>query len=155
MYGLADLPMISPKVQGSILDTNKTVILDVGGDPAGCKVLRRFEEAIKKRSYEMLLVVNTQRPFTSNEIEINEMKNNLESISELKVTELVCNANLMEFTSIEIIQTAIKIIKNVALENNLIFNKYLVLNDSDNIYPTEIEGIKKIVLEYFLKKPWE
>ncbi|HNV62858.1 MAG TPA: hypothetical protein PKN54_07880, partial [Candidatus Cloacimonas acidaminovorans] len=50
-YKHSDLPMISPRVKGAIQNKAKTVILDVGGDPAGCRTLGRFEEPIKTRGY--------------------------------------------------------------------------------------------------------
>ena len=55
-YKHADLPMISPRVRGMILKTDKTVILDVGGDPTGARALGRFVAEIKKRGYEMHFV---------------------------------------------------------------------------------------------------
>ncbi len=151
----ADIPMLSPRVMGAVQHHESTVILDVGGDPAGCRILARYVLNIKKRSYEMRLVVNTKRPFTSNEEEIISMLDMLESASELKVTELVCNTNLMEFTDKNIIREGLKIVNNVAIEKNLKFENYLVLKKYTEIIPDEIEGKKKIVLNYYLSKPWE
>ena len=155
-YGMADLPMISPRVQGAIDDPNKLVILDVGGDPVGCKVLRRFEDAIKKRRYQMSFVVNTMRPFTSSVAEIIEMKRSLEGMSRLQVTEVVCNANLLKLTDLSLIEEAIEMLLEVSEKENVGFSKYLVMSpDGDAKYPEEIEGVKRVLLDYYLKKPWE
>ena len=43
----ADLPMLSPRIMGAVQNYNKTVILDVGGDPAGCRTLARYVTNIK------------------------------------------------------------------------------------------------------------
>ena len=153
-YRNTDIPMISPMVRGAIMNLNKTVVLDVGGDPAGSRALGRFVDDISKRPYIMQLVVNTKRPFTSNVEEIIKMKDMLEYTSKLKVTELICNTNLMELTDEKLITEGINIIKEVAQKESLLFDKYLVLNDS-NTYPDTIQGIQKINLEYFLRKPWE
>ena len=154
-YRNADIPMISPMVKGAIMNLDKTVILDVGGDPAGSRALARFADDICKRPYIMQLVVNTKRPFTSNVEEIIIMKEKLEYTSKLKVTELICNTNLMDLTDEKLITEGINIIKEVASKEALIFDKYLVLNDKDNTYPDTIQGVSKINLEYFLMKPWE
>ena len=151
----ADIPMLSPRVMGAVQNHESTVILDVGGDPAGCRILARYVSNIKKRGYEMRLVINTKRPFTSNEEEILTMLDMLESVSKLKVTELVCNTNLMEFTDENIITEGLKIINNVAIEKDLKFKNYLVLKKYTEIIPDEIEGKKKKVLNYYLSKPWE
>ena len=72
-FSHADLPMISPRIKGAIEDKNRLVILDVGGDPAGCRALGRFEDSINTRGYHTRLVVNTSRPFTTNTSEVLAM----------------------------------------------------------------------------------
>jgi len=131
------------------------VILDVGGDPAGCRTLGRFEERIKERGYQMQLVVNTMRPFTSSAAEILQMKDGLEFTSRLKVTELVCNTNLMEFTDQNVLEEGIAITQSVADLAGLSFSKYLVLDAYSELVGDGILGKKREVMTYTLKKPWE
>jgi len=151
----ADLPMISPKIMGAVKNYEKNVILDVGGDPAGCRTLARYIPTIQKRGYEMQLVINTKRPFTSNKKEILEMIQMLEDASKLQVTEIICNTNLMEFTTEEIVENGIQTIDETAKERNIIFEKYLVLDKYASKISENIFGKKKIVMNYFLIKPWE
>ncbi len=151
----ADLPMLSPRIMGAVQNEESLVILDVGGDPAGSRTLARYVENIKKRSYEMHLVINTKRPFTSNEAEIKIMLNMLEASANLRITEFICNANLMEFTDREVVEKGIRIIDNVAKELNRKFEKYLVLQTYEDRIPDNLGGKQKRVLKYFLHKPWE
>ncbi|MCF7814414.1 MAG: hypothetical protein K9N40_08045 [Candidatus Cloacimonetes bacterium] len=151
----ADLPMLSPRIMGSVENLESTVILDVGGDPTGCRTLARYVQKIKERSYEMHFVVNTKRPFTSDKNEIITMKNSLEGVANLKITHLICNTNLMEYTDEETITKGVKILNKVAEDTNLIFEKYLVLSTYDEKIPDNILGKEKHVLKYFLNKPWE
>ncbi len=151
----ADLPMLSPRISGTLTHETKNVILDVGGDPAGCRTLARYIPTIKKRGYEMQLVINTKRPFTSNKKEIREMIAMLEEASKLEVTEIVCNTNLMEFTTQEIVENGIQIIDETAIEKSIKFEKYLVLDKYADVIPENILGKKKIKMNYFLNKPWE
>lgn len=151
----ADLPMISPRIRGAIENQNRTVILDVGGDPAGCRALGRFTEEIIKRGYEMLFVVNTNRPFTSNVDEIIKMKEMLEFSSKLQVTELICNTNLMDFTDENLVRTGIRIISDTAAKTKLKFDKYLVLDKYQDRVGDQLEGKQREVMTYTLMKPWE
>lgn len=151
----ADLPMISPRIRGMIMKTNRTVVLDVGGDPAGARTLGRFVPEIKKRGYELHFVVNTNRPFTSNIAEIKQMMEMIESLSTLKVTELICNSNLMEFTDQSVVSDGIAIVNEVAEDLKLPFKKYLVLDKFSDIIPDKIAGKNRVILKYFLNKPWE
>ncbi|MDY0217806.1 MAG: hypothetical protein RBR14_00420 [Candidatus Cloacimonas acidaminovorans] len=154
-YKHSDLPMISPRVKGAIQNKAKTVILDVGGDPAGCRTLGRFEEPIKTRGYNMLYIVNTMRPFTSTPEEIISMKEALEATSRLKITEIICNTNLMDETTAEIVLKGIKIVEKAAELSGLPFKTYLVLNKYEKIVPDKLGGKKREVMAYNLKKPWE
>lgn len=154
-YKHSDLPMISPRVKGAIQNKAKTVILDVGGDPAGCRTLGRFEEPIKTRGYNMLYIVNTMRPFTSTPEEIISMKEALEATSRLKITEIICNTNLMDETTVEIVLKGIKIVEKAAELSGLPFKTYLVLNKHEKIVPDNLGGKKREVMAYNLKKPWE
>ncbi len=152
-FRFADLPMLSSKIMGVLKAGNNTVILDVGGDSAGCRTLARYLNVIKQRGYEMHFVINTKRPFTADEKGIIEMLEGLQRASKLKITELICNTNLMEFTDTDIVNNGIQIIQNVADSHSLKFEKYLVLDKYKN--KITIEHKTKIVLNYYLNKPWE
>ncbi|KQC05539.1 MAG: hypothetical protein APR54_08140 [Candidatus Cloacimonas sp. SDB] len=151
----ADLPMLSPRIMGAVQEENSVVILDVGGDPSGCRTLARYVENIKKRGYEMHLVINTRRPFTSTKKEIEAMMMMLESTADLQITELICNTNLMQYTDIAVIEDGIDLIQQVADEKKLQFSKYLVLKEYQEKIPPDLKGKNRIVLDYFLNKPWE
>lgn len=151
----ADLPMISPRIKGAIENYNKTVILDVGGDPAGCRALGRFVDPIAKRGYRMLFVVNTLRPFTTTPEEILVMKQGLEFSSKLQITEFVCNTNLMEHTTPELVSGGIRTVDEAARAAGITFYTYLVLSEYADLIPDGLEGKIREVMAYTLKKPWE
>lgn len=154
-YSHADLPMISPRIRGAIENYQKTVILDVGGDPAGCRTLGRFVAQIKARGYTLRLVVNTSRPFTTNKDEIMAMIEMLEFSAKLKVSELVCNTNLMEYTDKALVEAGIRVVQEVATQLNLVFDEYLVLDSYQDRVPEGILGKQRRVMGYTLQKPWE
>ncbi len=154
-YSYADVPMISPKIAGAIRQKNKVVILDVGGDPSGCRALARFTEAIIDRGYEMHYIINTFRPFTGNKLDVLAMIKNLESASKLIITELISNTNLLDETTEEIIAQGIRIIDNVSKETKKPFSKYLVLDKFTDKIGDGIGNKKRMILQYYLQKPWE
>lgn len=154
-FSHADLPMISPRVKGAIEDSSRLVILDVGGDPSGCRALGRFEHPIKARGYHTRLVVNTSRPFTSTVPEILVMIDMLEFSSRLKVHELICNTNLMQYTEQALVEEGIRIVEEAAKQAGLSFDTYLVLDEYADRVPDNLLGKKRLVMNYTLKKPWE
>ena len=151
----ADLPMLSPRIMGAVQNYEETVILDVGGDPAGCRTLARYVDNINKRGYQMHLVINTKRPFTSDAAGITEMLEMLRSASKLEITEFICNTNLMEHTTADIIEEGIKIIDKVAKKESIKFDSFTVLDKYIDDIPEAIEEKTRLILHYFLSKPWE
>ncbi|MBN2830143.1 MAG: hypothetical protein JXR56_07475 [Candidatus Cloacimonetes bacterium] len=151
----ADLPMISPRIRGAIQDKSKNVILDVGGDPMGCRTLGRFHNDINLRGYELQLVINTNRPFTSNPNDILVMMDMLQKTSGLKVTEFICNSNLMQFTDTEVVDTGISIVQEVSELTGIPFRKFLVLEDFAHLVPDNLQNKERHILHYYLKKPWD
>jgi hypothetical protein len=154
-YAHADVPMLSPRIMGAVEEYHRIPVLDVGGDPAGCRTLARYVNNIKKRGYQLKVVINTKRPFTSDYEGIIYMLETLEFSSRLKVTELVCNTNLMEHTDEEIVRGGIKLIDRVAKATNLKFTDYLVMDKYKDRISDGLEGKDRIVLQYHLNKPWE
>lgn len=154
-YNHAHLPMLTPRIMGAVEDMDRYVILDVGGDPAGCRTLARYVPNIKKRGYEMKVVINTSRPFTSDLDGILLMLETLEYSSKLKIDEIICNTNLMEHTNQDLIKDGIELIDKAAKIRDLKFEKYLIMDKFKDSIPDGILGKKRLLMQYFLNKPWE
>lgn len=87
-----DMPTVAPEVMSVFCKTDGVVIFDVGGDEDGAYALGQYSRFFDK--YEMYFVVNTKRPMTSSEGELEEMAHMIENASRLKITGIVNNTNL-------------------------------------------------------------
>jgi len=150
-----EIPMLSPRIRGSLMDPKKDIILDVGGNPQGMKVLGRYKQIIKKRGYDLRLVLNTRRPSSSDIRGIRNMFDEFEKISGLKITSVISNTHLMEHTNQSIIKEGIAIIDTAMKGKNIKFENFLVLEKYQKNVDEKILGKKKIVMNYYLSKPWE
>lgn len=100
-YSTADVPAISPEVYG-ILQSNKyEVILDVGGDPNGARVLGRYFQYFQEDNYNMWMVVNANRPNTQKSKEVIEYINIIQDSSRIAMTGLINNTHMIRETSKE------------------------------------------------------
>ncbi|HHT50356.1 MAG TPA: ATP-binding protein [Eubacteriaceae bacterium] len=100
-YSTADVPAISPEVYG-ILQSNKyEVILDVGGDPNGARVLGRYFQYFQEDNYNMWMVVNANRPNTQKSKEVIEYINRIQDSSRIAMTGLINNTHMIRETSKE------------------------------------------------------
>ncbi|WP_035219441.1 hypothetical protein [Desulfatibacillum aliphaticivorans] len=154
-YTHADLPMLSPRVKGAVKRTDRAVILDVGGDPMGARVLGRFSQDIMARAYSMTLIVNTRRPETEDLEKVLNMAAMIQRASGLQITELVANSHLMEFTDTEVVVEGIDVTREAARTLNAKFTRVCVLEDHlDNVDASALDA-ELVVLKKFMKKPWE
>jgi len=150
----ADLPLISPEIKGLIQNSNYHLILDVGGDDIGSVVLGNFEHFIKELDYEMLLVVNSYRPFTQNLSQIMQMAQEIENSSRLKITGIVSNPNLSTQTDEEVIRQGHTLIRQAAQKLNLTVRFICVDKRFSQKIKSEDFDEPIFYIERFMHLPW-
>lgn len=154
-FAHADLPIILPRIKSAIQAYDGILILDVGGDDAGSRVLSSLTDAFTPGDYEMLLVINANRPFTKDLAGCLNMLQKIEITSRLKFTGIISNTHLVEHTDSEAIYNGCKLAQMVSTETGLKFSfiaaEEKLLNDID------LKKIKVPVLSLnrLLLKPWE
>jgi len=96
----ADAASIPPEIYSVFDDSRDTrAIIDVGGDPAGAGVLGMFSKKIKDYNHEMIYVVNMYRPFIADVESAVDLARAIEEKSRLKVTSVINNSHIGEFTT--------------------------------------------------------
>ena len=115
----ADLPILSPGVRSLLLDTDWTVVLDVGGDEIGAIALGGFQAVFQAIEHQMLMVVNPYRPFTRDVDSIERMCREIERASRLKMQGLISNPNLGQVTMLEHVLSGHQIVAQAAQKLDL------------------------------------
>ncbi len=108
----ADLPIILPRIKGLIQQSEGQVILDVGGDDVGARVLASFAGAFGE--HEMLQVVNGFRPFTDTVEGCLQIMDEIQAASRLAMSGIISNAHLMDETTVETILEGAALAQKVA-----------------------------------------
>jgi MinD-like ATPase involved in chromosome partitioning or flagellar assembly len=154
-WAYADLPLISPEIKGLIQDADYHLILDAGGDDIGTVVLGNFKSFLKDSDYEMLLVVNSYRPFTQSIPQIKQMAQEIENTSRLKISGVISNPNLSTQTDEEIIKQGHILIKRAAQKLKLPL-KFICIDERFS-KKLKTENFKEAVfyIKRFMKLPWE
>ena len=94
----SELQTISPAIRAPLEDENCRVILDCGGDNTGAMVLNQFKKYFVDDAYQLLCVVNCNRPGTDTPEKAVEHIHAIEATTGLRVTGLVSNAHLIRYT---------------------------------------------------------
>jgi signal recognition particle GTPase len=112
-YQAADLPIILPEIRGAVLQGEGTLILDVGGDDVGARVLSSLADVLSSTPCEMLQVLNAKRPFTDTVEGCVKIRTEIEIASRLPITGLISNTHLLEETDVPTILEGLQLARDV------------------------------------------
>jgi len=96
---LADFetPALSPEIGGALQQHDLHVVLDVGGDPEGARLLGTYAHQISARGCDLWMVINPFRPEVSAR-GLAQQRRLIEDASNLHITGLVANPHLGPLT---------------------------------------------------------
>ncbi len=115
----ADLPVLSGEVYRMLHSEEHVVIIDVGGDSAGAKILGSLYDHLHGKTLHVYCVVNTKRPSTSIHQGILAYIRRISHVSRLPMTGLIHNTHLLDETSVDDICQGQKLVEEVAQETGL------------------------------------
>jgi hypothetical protein len=99
----ADLPIIVPQIRSCLRDDHSRLILDVGGDDLGARVLGSLSDVIPFDDTDCLLVLNFRRPSTPDPVRSAAMVREIEAVGRVPVSGLISNTHLMDETTPEVV----------------------------------------------------
>jgi len=154
-----DVSALPPDVYAVFSRREYRVVLDVGGDDLGAKVLSRYHDEIANDEYETYFVINTRRPETSSEDGVIKYIYEIEESSGFKVDFLVNNTNiLLDTTEKEIIEGG-KLVKRVSEKLGIPVGFTSGLTDlmihlqGKGLLPEKNDEV--LCLRKLIKLPWE
>jgi hypothetical protein len=156
----ADLPIILPQVKAFIKQGNGKLILDVGGDDLGARVLKHLKDDFIEGDYLLTMVVNANRPFTSSLDGARKVLDELEAASGLKIGGLVANTHLMDETTPDEVRRGYEFTKQMGKETGLpvvlVAAEYSLVDNSvpRGIRANEFE-CPVLPLYRFMLPPWK
>jgi len=151
----ADRPIIIPEIKGSIQSNDGYLILDAGGDDLGARVLASLRDAFEPGEYEMLLVLNKNRPFTATVDGARQIVSEIETASGLRFSGIISNTHLIEYTTPEGVIEGMQFAKSVSGLTGLPVRFVCALTEIiDRIKPDDME-YPDLPLQRSLLKPWE
>lgn len=139
-YSSVDVPALSPEIYSILQDENLEVVLDVGGNPNGARVLGRYHEYFKKDEYDMWMVVNGNRPETQDAKEVIKYIQSIQNTSRIFVTGLINNTHMLRETTKEDIIRGNQLVKEISQVTGLPIIYSAVIKEVVESIPTGIEG---------------
>ena len=151
----AELPIIIPEVRGHLGDPNRHVVVDVGGDDVGARVLRSLKDAIIVEDTEFIFVLNVLRPFTSTVQGASRIMREIEQAAGMKITALVANAHLMDDTDAEVLNNGYETTQRLAEQFQLPFLFMTVEEQvADQISSSDFD-VPLLQIRRLMQPPWQ
>lgn len=97
----ADVPSM-PRNMNTLLQSGETYgVFDIGSSSSGAKVLARYQKAIREQDYQVLMVLNANRPQSGNAEQAVHCLMDIEEATGLRVSGLINNTHLCQKTTQE------------------------------------------------------
>jgi hypothetical protein len=151
----ADLPIIVPQIRAALESSIGRVVIDVGGDDLGARVLSSMTDAFESADYEFLMVLNAKRPFTANVDGALRMMRLIESSSRLKFTGIVSNSHLIGETTPETVLEGIALSHAAGERADIPVVFACAMDEVVAIMDRDALSVPLMSLSRRMLKPWE
>jgi len=109
-----DAPVLPADIFSIFDDETYTGVFDIGGEDMGATVLGSMRKRIENADSQILMAVNTLRPFTSDPKQIAEMTAILSEAAGFKIDGYLHNTNLLEETTPAVIEEGERIMEEAS-----------------------------------------
>ena len=148
-----------PAEMNLVFETDRDVVMDVGGDDAGSVVLGRYHEQLSAVDYEMIYLINHYRNLTASPEETAEVLKEIEEASRCKASAVIANSHLKKETTWETVKNALPYAKETAKILDLPLKAVTIpkeLADDENVKAEMAkEDVNWYPVEIYVKAPWE
>ena len=153
----ADLPVLPEGVRQTLRYGAGEVVVDLGGDPTGARVLGGLRDALAPGA-KGLFVVNSCRPFTRTVEDASRAVSAIAAASGLPPSGIVANTHMADLTTEEHVVAGVSFARKLGEELDLpvVFCAAPAdLRSREDSIADRTGGIPILWLERFLRKPWE
>ncbi len=148
-----DLPAVPGTLWQPIMDPDTELIVDLGGDPSGARVIATFASELKAQGYESLLVLNQNRPETDTIEKVLRMMQEIEDVTGLAFSGLVCNTHMLNNTTYEDIERGYRLAEEVSEASGVPIAYLAAVPDLLSELPAEWVG-ERIPIGMHMRDEW-
>ena len=147
----ADVPALPAELHALLEDRAVRGVLDIGGDPSGARVLRRYRPRILKEDHQLLYIVNAARPEVRTAERSVEYLRGIEAVTGLACTGLVNNTHLCGETAPEDIREGAALAEEVSRMTGV----PVVCHVAEARFQDQLRDLALFPISIRMKKPWE
>jgi len=150
----SDLPIIVPQIRSHLRQDQSRLIMDVGGNDVGARVLGSLSDVVPRADTDCFLVLNFRRPGTPDPQKAVTVIREIGDVGRLPVSGLISNTHLMDETTPEVVIDGYRQALQTARLANVplvavIVGEGLVADLDGDLFECPIVSIRRIVLPPF------
>ena len=148
----ADVPSLPAELLALLENRTYRGVLDVGGDPSGARVLARWRPKILQEDFQVVYVVNANRPEVRTAGTAARYLRDIEEVTGLPCTGLVNNTHLCGETTPEEIRKGAALAEEVSGLTGI----PVICHAAERRFAEELPDLPLFLIdEIRMKKPWE
>lgn len=147
----ADVPALPAELLSIFEDRAVRGVLDIGGDPSGARVLARWRPNISREDFQVLYIVNANRPeVRTAESSISYLRG-IEAVTGLPCTGLVNNTHLCAETTPEEVRGGAALAEEISRLTGI----PVVCHTAEKRFLEELQDLPLFPIQIQMRKPWE
>lgn len=149
----ADVPALPPELLTILENRCVRGVLDIGGDPVGARVLARFQPKIVQEDYQLIYVLNANRPEVRSAESAIAYLRGIEATTGLTCTGIVNNTHLCGETTPAEIRKGAALAAAVSRETGI----PVLCHVAEERFAADLSDLPETVfpITIKMKKPWE
>ena len=149
----ADVPALPAELLTILEDRSLRGVLDIGGDPVGARGLARFQPKIVREDYQLLYVLNANRPEVRTPETAIAYLRGIEATTGLACTGIVNNTHLCGETTEDEIRKGAALAAEVSKETGI----PVLCHVAEEKFVSALSDLPETVfpITIKMKKPWE
>lgn len=147
----ADVPSLPAELLSVLEDRTSRGVLDIGGDPSGARVLARWQPQILREDFQVLYIVNANRPEVRTADSAIACLRGIEAVTGLPCTGLVNNTHLCGETTAEEIRRGAALAEEVSRHTGI----PVICHTAERKFAGQFQDLPLFPIEIHMKKPWE
>lgn len=148
-----DLPMVSADVLSPLQDETYSLVMDVGGDAVGARVIAQFHAYFKEGNYDMFCVVNRYREDTADLTGVMRQIRAIETTAGAKVTGLINNTHLVRETTVEDVLYGQELVEEVSRSSGIPVRYVSALETIAKDLPQNLQG-EIFPMRMYMRELW-
>ena len=149
----ADVPALPAELLAILENREIRGILDIGGDPVGARVLARFQPKIVQEDYQLIFVLNANRPEVREAESAVAYLRSIEAVTGLTCSGLVNNTHLCGETTPAEIRKGAALAEEVSRQTGI----PVLCHTAEQRFLESLSDLREPVfpIAINMKKPWE